>query len=53
MTDQQIRDEAKLKEALARAKKDGNSKMIAWCEQQLDYFKAYRKVEPQTKGRKQ
>ena len=45
MTNQQIRDEAKLKEALARAKKDGNSEMISWCEQQLDYFKAYRKVE--------
>lgn len=45
MTNQQVRDEAKLKGALARAKKDGNSKMIAWCKQQLDYFKAYRRVE--------
>lgn len=45
MTHQQILDEAKLKEALARAKKDGNSKMIAWCEQQLDYFKAYRRAK--------
>ena len=45
MTNQQIRDEAKLKEALARAKKDGNSKMIAWCERQLKYFEAYRRVK--------
>lgn len=35
---QQIRDEAKLKEALARAKKDGNSKMISWCEKWLKYY---------------
>ena len=45
MTHQQILDEAKLKDALARAKKDGNSKMISWCERQLDCFKAYRKVK--------
>jgi hypothetical protein len=45
MTNQQIRDETKLKEALARAEKDGNSKMISWCKQQLNYFKAYRRVK--------
>lgn len=43
--DRRILDEAKLKETLERAKKDGNSKMISWCEQQLDYFKAYRRVK--------
>ena len=45
MTNRQIRDEAKLKGALARAKKDGNSKMISWCKQQLNFFKAYRRVK--------
>lgn len=45
MTHQEILDENKVKETLERAKKDGNSRMISWCEQQLDYFKAYRRVK--------
>ncbi len=33
-----VRDKAKLEETLARAKKAGDSKMVAWCEQWLKYY---------------
>ena len=45
MTHQEILDENKVKGALARAEKDGNAKMIDWCERQLKCFEAYRRAE--------
>ena len=38
------RDKVKLEETLERAKKSGDSKMVTWCEQQLDYLK-HRRVK--------
>ena len=32
------RDKIKIEETLERAKKDGNSKMVAWCENQLKCY---------------
>lgn len=32
------RDKSKLEETLKRAKKSGDSKMVAWCENQLKYY---------------
>ena len=38
MNDLQLEDKAKLIDTLARARKDGNTKLIEWCEKQLKRY---------------